>query len=128
MSARVFTRRCGAYLALAALVLQLALSFAHVHKHDLTFSSFGRTDGESLRHTRPTGQSVTQVPARLADHDDNCPICFSGFLLSNSSPPAAPEGPRPLQFADIDRVLNPVSDRVIKPRHPAFLSRAPPAV
>ncbi|MCC8937535.1 hypothetical protein H8A99_13905 [Bradyrhizobium sp. Arg68] len=126
MSLRAYTRRCGAYLALAALMLQLALSFAHVHKRDLAFSGFGRTDGESVRHARPTRQAVTQLPARLADHDDNCPICFSGFVLSNSSLPAAPEGPKPLQFADIDRVLNPVSDRVIKPRHLAFLSRAPP--
>lgn len=128
MSLRAFTRRCGAYLALAALMLQLALSFAHVHKHDLAFSGFGRTDGDSLRHARPTRQAATQLPARLADHDDNCPICFSGFLLSNSSLPDAPEGPKPLQFADIDHALNPVSDRVIKPRHPAFLSRAPPAL
>jgi hypothetical protein len=42
MLARAFARRCGAYLALAALTLQLALSFAHVHKHDLVFSGFDR--------------------------------------------------------------------------------------
>jgi len=36
--ARAFARRCGACIALAALMLQLALSFAHVHKHDLGFS------------------------------------------------------------------------------------------
>ena len=44
MSLRAFTRRCGAYLALAALMLQLALSFEHVHKHDVAFSGLGRSD------------------------------------------------------------------------------------
>jgi len=126
MSARVFTRRCGAYLALAALILQLAL-FAHVHKHDLAFSGFGRTDGESLRHAPPTQQAVMQLLARLADDDDHCPICFSSFLLSNSSPSAAPADSHPLRFTAIDRAFNPVSYRVFQARHAAFLSRAPPA-
>ncbi|MDI4232720.1 hypothetical protein OZ411_07840 [Bradyrhizobium sp. Arg237L] len=52
-------------------MLQFALSFAHVHKHDLAFSGFGRTNVESLRHAGPPRQAVTQLPARLADHDDN---------------------------------------------------------
>jgi hypothetical protein len=42
--ARGFARRCAAYLALAALMLQLALSFEHVHKHDVAFSGLGRSD------------------------------------------------------------------------------------
>ncbi|TAI66709.1 hypothetical protein [Bradyrhizobium sp. Leo170] len=56
ISARAFTRPCGACLALAALMLQFALSFAHVHKHDLAFSGFGRTNVESLtlgHHGKP---------------------------------------------------------------------------
>jgi hypothetical protein len=39
--ARGFARRCAAYLALAALMLQLALSCEHVHKHDVAFSGLG---------------------------------------------------------------------------------------
>ena len=127
MWARGFARRCGAYLALAALTLQLALSFAHVHKHDLGFSGFDRSDIVSVGHARSTQQVVTQQPSRLAHDDDHCPICFSSFLLSTSSLPDAPANPRSLQFAEIDRTLNPVSDRVFKPRHAAFRSRAPPA-
>ena len=34
---RTFARRCGVYLALAAVTLQLALSFGHVHRHDLAY-------------------------------------------------------------------------------------------
>ena len=127
MLARAFARRCGAYLALAALTLQLALSFAHVHKHDRVFSGFDRTDVVRVAHGRPGLQVAEQLPARLADDDDYCPICFSGFLLSNSSLPDTPAHPHSLQFPEIDLTFNPVSDRVFQPRHAAFLSRAPPA-
>lgn len=127
MLARAFARRCGAYLALVALTLQLALSFAHVHKHDLVFSGFDRTDVVSVAHDRPELQVAEQLPARLADDGDHCPICFSGFLLSNSSLPDAPAHPHSLQFPEIDLTFNPVSDRVFQPHHAAFLSRAPPA-
>jgi hypothetical protein len=124
--ARAFARRCGAYLALAALMLQVALSFAHVHRHDLAFSRFDRSDA-SVRHAWSRQQAAEQLPSRLADDDDRCPICFSGFLLSNSSLPDAPVSRHSLQFDEIDRAFNPVSNRVFQPRHAAYLSRAPPA-
>src|SRR5438132_7609084 len=108
MLARAFVRRCGACLALATLVLQLALSFAHVHKHDLALSGSHRSDVLSVRHARSTQQVTEQLPARLADDDDLCPICFSGFLLSNSSLPDAPANPPSLLVAEIDRAFNPV--------------------
>ena len=120
---RALARRCGAYLALAALMLQLALSFAHVHRLDFALSGYDRTDVASVKHALQIAQ---QLPARLADDDDHCPICFSGFLLSNSSLPDAPAGPRPLQFTEIEPEFNQVSDSVLQPRHTAFLSRAPP--
>jgi hypothetical protein len=85
-----------------------------------------RADIVGVTHNRPGLQVAERLPARLTDDDDNCPICFSGFLLSNSSLPDAPAGLNPLQFAGIDRTFNPVSDRVFQPRHAAFLSRAPP--
>jgi hypothetical protein len=128
MSARAFTRRCGAYLALAALGLQLVLSFAHLHKHDLAVPRIDCTDIVGVTHARPELHFAERVPARLTDDDDNCPICFSGFLLSTSSLPDAPSSLNPLQFAKIDRAFNPVSDRMIRPRNTAFRSRAPPAV
>jgi hypothetical protein len=127
MLARALARRSGAYLALAVLMLQLALSLAHVHKHDLAFSRFDRTDVVSVAHGRPGLQIAEQLPARLADDDEHCPICFSSLLLSNSSLPDAPAHPRSLQFAEIDVAFNPDSDRVFQPRRAAFLSRAPPA-
>jgi hypothetical protein len=124
--ARAFARRSGAYLALAALLVQFVLSFAHIHKHDIAFSRSDRSDVVSLTHARSMPQAATQQPSRLADDDDHCPICFSGFLLSNSSLPDAPVTLRSLQFAEVDCRFNPVSDQVFQPRHVAFLSRAPP--
>lgn len=127
MSVRAFARQCGAYLALVALTLQLALSFAHVHKHDLAVPRIDRSDLVSVTHARGILQVAERLPARLTDDEDHCPICFSGFLLSNSSLADGPAYPHSPQFAEIDRPFNPVSDPVLRPRHAAFLSRAPPA-
>jgi len=77
------------------------------------------TFGSYTMAVEPVGSALAAL--------DHCPICFSGFLLSNSSLPDAPAHPRLLQFPEIDLTFNPVSDRVSQPRHAAFLSRAPPA-
>jgi hypothetical protein len=128
MWARAFARRCGVCLALAALMLQLALSFAHVHKHDLAFVSFARVDIVSVGHARSGLKVAERLPARLVDDEENCPICFSSFLLSSSLLPDASARAHSLEFAAVDRPLGPVSDRVFRSRHSAFLSRGPPAV
>jgi hypothetical protein len=124
--ARAFAQRFAAYLALAALTLQLALSFDHVHKHDLGFIGFDRADAVSFKHARPGLQVAERLPARLAD-DEHCPICFSNFLLANSSLPDAPVNPHSLEFAAVDSPLSSVSDQVFRSRHASYLSRAPPA-
>lgn len=124
---RGFALRSGAHLALMALMLQLALSFGHVHEHDPVSPGFGRIDVVSAGHHGSALQAVEKLPSRLADDDDQCQICFSSFLLSNSSLPAAPAHPHSLQFAAIDRAFNPLSDRLFQQRRAAFLSRAPPA-
>lgn len=109
-------------------MLQLALSFAHVHSHDLAYSGFDRADIASVGHDRSSLQALENIPSPLADDEDGCQICFSSFLLSNSSLPAAPAHPLSLQFAAIDRASNPVSDRIFRQRRAAFLSRAPPGL
>lgn len=126
-AARLFARRCGAYLALTALMLQLALSFAHVHNHDLASSGFDRTDIASVGHDRSTLQALEKLPSRLADDEDRCQICFSSFLLSNSSLPAAPASQHSVQFVALGRVFSPFYGRLFLRHHTAFLSRAPPA-
>jgi hypothetical protein len=123
MSARALIQRCVALIALAALALQLGLSFDHVHKR----AGLGRADAVSIKHARSGLQVAGRLPARLADDDDCCPICFSSFLLSNASLPDASLNPHALEFAERDRPLHPLSDRIFLSRHTAFSPRAPPA-
>jgi hypothetical protein len=129
MLVRAFARRCGANLALAALTLQLVLSFAHFHAHDVTFAKVGysKTDIASVKHAWSRLEASRQLPSALADDDEQCTICFSSFLLSNSSIPNAPPHPASPKFGEVDRSFNSVFDIVFEPRRSPFLARAPPA-
>lgn len=129
MLVRAFAWRCGAYLALAALTLQLVLSFAHFHVHDIAFAKIGyaNTDAASVKHSWSQLEAFQQLPSGLADDDEHCAICFSSFLLSNSSIPDAPRHSALAEFGDIDRSFNSVFDIVFEPRRAPFLARAPPS-
>ena len=110
----------GAGLALCALALQLALSFAHVH-----------LDGVRLHHTTAARGAIAQTqqlpgqqPADSGD-DDYCAICATIYLAANSLTPQAPQLPvpfvsRPIEHSDRAAVFS------IAPRRTAFQSRAPP--
>ena len=119
-------QRCGALIALAALMLQFALAFDHIHKRDLGFVGSSRADTISVAHAG-AGLRAEQLPVRLTDDDEFCPICFSSFLLSNSSLPVAAVHPHALEFAALDPPFTSFSDRIARPRYTAFLSRGPPA-
>lgn len=127
MPARVFVQHCGAYFALAALTLQLVLSFAHIHKHELAFSGRARLDVASVGQVGPQRQTAEWHPSRLADDDEHCTICFSNFLLANSPIPHAPAKLALPEWGSLDRSPSSVSDIAIQTRRAAFLSRAPPA-
>lgn len=127
MSAGTFALRCAAYLALAGLALQLVLSFAHIHRHDFAFSSSAPLHLASLGHARQQEWAARQLPSGLADDDEHCPICFSSFLLSNSSIPGSPLNSLSPEFGNVDRSVKAASNIVLQPRRAAFLSRAPPA-
>ena len=127
MSARTLMQRCGAVIALAALMLQFALAFDHVHKRDLGVVGSISADTVSISHAR-AGLRVERIPVRLTDDDDFCPICFSSFLLSNTSLPVAAVPPHALAFAVVDPPFTSFADRIARPRYAAFLSRGPPAV
>jgi hypothetical protein len=116
---RTFTRRCGAYLALAGLALQLALSFGHLHARDISPS------GLTFAKARSAEASI-RSPSYVTDDEDLCPICFSGLLLSTSFVPDAPQPPVAFEFERIDcRLANPI-DIVAETRRRPFQSRAPP--
>jgi hypothetical protein len=125
---RSFTRQCGAYLALVALTLQLALSFGHLHARDITASAiaFAKAPGANGWH-RPAGAEASkQSPSRLADDEDLCPVCFSGFLLSTSFVPDTPQPPASFAFESIDHLFADSIALVAATRRASFQPRAPP--
>ena len=116
-------RRQGAWLALAALAVQIVLSFGHVHLRV--------TPAAHASIAAPLANAVArashQQPARNPDDDDYCAVCASIFLVSTSlvsTPPPLPVADaftRIRDFIAVDRGL-------AVQRRAAFRSRAPPSV
>jgi hypothetical protein len=114
-------KRHGALLALAALVLQIVLSFGHVHLHGMAQSA-----PAAITHPIALADKNSQTPAPIpADNDDYCAVCASIFLASSAFTPAPPMLPMPIGFHRVEysiyhaRSLGP-SQRL------AFQARAPP--
>jgi hypothetical protein len=114
-------RRFGNWLALAALALQLVVSFGHVH-----------LDG--VHHTYPaqavsgSGAQASQLPAPQPgnDADDGyCAICATIFQAASSFLPPVPQ----LQVPVVSRAVEHcgrVAVVLITPQRWPFQSRAPP--
>ncbi len=135
---RSFARRCGVYLALAALALQLAMSFGHIHRHDIVDPNaaypnaaypnvvHSKIDVFAGAHVPAKLEVAKQFPSGLADDDGACPICLSTLLLSNSFIPDAPRYSPSSEFRDADRVVRHIYDIVFETHRAPFQSRAPP--
>jgi hypothetical protein len=137
---RTHARRCGAYLALAALTLQFALSFAHTHPHDIGYPGLAYSD--SLAHSdklaRPNMRVLAgsqalvkqelskQLPSPLADDGEHCPICLSTLLLATSFIPDAPRYSASSDFTAAGRFFGRSLDLVFRSDRAPFQSRAPP--
>jgi hypothetical protein len=113
--------RHGSWLALIALVINLGLSFGHVHavsakpvpQHALV-ASIASGDGQQTPGHSDDGQA-----------DYLCPICMAATAMANaltSTPPALQ-----VEFADasVDRPIEPAF-AVVEPPAAAFQSRGPP--
>ena len=114
-------RRFGAWLALAALVLQLALSFGHVHLdafyHGGSAHAIAAANGlESQRAPSPSPHH---------DADDYCPICAVIRLAAASYIPPAPQLPLPVGVKRLEHRFIVVL-AAFEPSRVAFRSRAPP--
>jgi hypothetical protein len=123
---RNFTRQCGAYLALLALTVQLALSFGHLHARDLSASGFALAKTSADGWQRPAAEVSKQSPSKLADDEDLCPVCFSGFLLATSFVPDAPQPLASFAFESIDHPFARTIGLVAAIRRTSFQPRAPP--
>lgn len=136
-----FHRRCGARLGLAALLLQIALSFGHIHIGNVhvggAAQAFGLAAAKSFHNSHPqsAGVRLAQAPQRSpaqnshqnsGDDDDYCAICASIFLASTAFAAQPPQLPVPLHFARIAPAF--AAEQSASLSRPVFFrSRAPPA-
>jgi hypothetical protein len=117
-------RRLGAYLALAALVLQIAVSFGHVDLDGIVGPDHLALSG---LHQTVLAQIAKRGPVQApADDDGYCPICASIFMVSSSVASEPPQLPLPDGFERIIHSLN-IAHGVFTPFRVVFRSRAPPA-
>jgi hypothetical protein len=118
-------KRRGALLGLAALALQIVLSFGHVHLDGI--SAGAARNAVTVAHKAGVAQASQQPPAQNpADDDDYCAICASIFLASTSFISQAPPLPAPVGFYRIEHSYGAVRGSN-EPRRVAFQSRAPPS-
>jgi hypothetical protein len=113
-------KRVAAWLAFAALALQIALSFGHVHIDGVhgTYRPADLTGTITLAKQLP-------APQPGGDDDDYCAICATIYLTATSLTPQAPQ--LPARFA-VQRVehFDRVAFAFVATRRTAFQARAPP--
>jgi hypothetical protein len=114
-------RRHGALLALAALVLQILLSFGHVHLH-----AVAQGTSPATTHSIALAHRNSQTPAPIpADTDGYCAICASIFLASSAFAPAPPQLLVPANFQRVEHGFI-AARSLAESLRLAFRSRAPP--
>jgi hypothetical protein len=114
-------RRCSTWLALAAMTLQLVLSFGHIHFEKLASGSVIASVAASK--ARSSQQNPAQHPAN--ETNDFCAICATIHLVSSSFLPDAPLLPMPFSFRNIEH-FDSLTFIFVSPQRAAFQSRAPP--
>ena len=114
-------RRHGALLALAALVLQIVLSFGHVHLRGVAQSA-----PLAITHSIALADKNSQTPAPIpADTDEYCAVCASIFLASSAFAATPPQLLVPANFQQVEHSFN-VARPFTGPSRLAFRARAPP--
>jgi hypothetical protein len=114
-------RRWSTYLALAAMALQLVLSFGHIHLEKFGSGSAFATIAAAKAPSSPQGPA--QHPANEAD--GYCAICAAIHLTSSSFLPDAPPLPMPFSSRAVEH-LSYFNFTFVSPPRAAFQSRAPP--
>jgi hypothetical protein len=115
--------KCASWIALFALVIQLALLFGHFHAVDGTSSEHGLLRLVAAT-AAPNGDESPNHPADR--HDDYlCPICMAATAIGHALASASPALPIEFAQASIDCAIE---SGVVgpDPQRAAFQSRAPP--
>jgi hypothetical protein len=115
-------RRLGAGLGLFALLLQLALSFGHVHPEDLPGVSAASTAAVAGKVQSANPAQDRHTPG--TPHDD-CPICAAMHLAGTIVLPDPPALAVPAQFT-VTVFLADDLVAIVIPRRLPFQTRAPP--
>jgi hypothetical protein len=113
--------RFGAWLALAALALQFAISFGHVHVDWFRQERTAALADASSRSSPPPHPT----PQPGGDADAHCDICAVIHLAAKSFLPQPPRLPLPDVAYAIEHVTPLATVLVLSARSP-FQSRAPP--
>ena len=119
-----FTLRLGARLALLALVVQLVVSFAHVHPEDIAPGAAAATLTASAGAGVPSFGGTS--PPHQSDPDAVCAICALIQLVQASVPAAAPALRVPTALAWIRPKLS-IEAAAPVSLHALFQARAPPS-
>jgi Protein of unknown function (DUF2946) len=122
---RNVAQRAGAWLALLALVVQIAASFGHMHAQD----SAGDISSHSadIWHNSVGANATVSPLASLAGDEDQCPICFSASLLATSFVPLAEQAAAVVKFGVVSYASASVAFRLPESGRAPFRSRAPPS-
>jgi hypothetical protein len=114
-----WNRRWTTYAALSALVLQLVISFGHVHLDDL---ALGKATIGAAQKASESGTPAGTVP----DRDEGCAICA---IIGLAGTPLVPDAPALVFAAGQDAAPLPDLVAVLVSDHTRaqFQARAPPA-
>jgi len=112
-------RRGGAELGLLALLVQLVLSFGHIHPED--FRPAAAPPVAALAH-----QSPSQPTTPPGHPDDHCPICMAVQLAAAGLVATPPVVAIPSELGRIEHPATAARDISVA-RYVLFRTRAPPA-
>jgi hypothetical protein len=114
-------RRMTNWLALAALALQLVVSFGHVHLDGIHGAD---PQAKAARFTGHAQPAPVQPPGD--EGDDYCAICATIYLAANSFVPQLPALPAQFASSLIERTDRALTPLIVAAWRRPFQSRAPP--
>jgi hypothetical protein len=130
MTWRRLRRMSAAGLGLFALLLQLAVSFGHVHTEGLqaAIAAAGSHGSNISSRNAATAPSDQQQAPGHRDSEDDCPICMVLHMAATGLQPIPPAVFAPVEFSEIIPRIFIQQFELRAPRGLLFQTRAPPVV